>query len=58
MMIPIIQSEIIIEVKYRRLKNQSTKINLTIPYKLNFNNKLAKNNGIEVLDSQWTSGNQ
>lgn len=58
MMIPIIATEILIDVPYLKVKKTELKINLNIPYILNFNNKPAKNNEIEVLDSQWTSGNQ
>ncbi len=42
---------------YLHVKENELIINRNIPYILNFNNKPAKNNGIEVEDSRWTSGN-
>ena len=39
------------------MKNELN-INLIIPYKLSFNNNPASSNEIDILASQWTSGNQ
>ena len=50
--------EILIEVVYLNVKENELIINRNIPYILNFNNKPAKNNDIEVEDSRCTSGNQ
>ena len=43
---------------YLNVKENELIINRNIPYILNFNNKPAKNNDIEVEDSRCTSGNQ
>lgn len=42
---------------YLHVKENELIINRNIPYILNFNNKPAKNNDIEVADSRCTSGN-
>ena len=58
MLIPINDKEIIIEDKNRKVIKNELRINLINPYILNFNNNPASNNEIDVLASQWTSGNQ
>ena len=42
----------LIDVMYLHVKENELIINRNIPYILNFNNKPAKNNDIEVADSE------